>query len=137
MIQSVHQTSLYCNISTFDFALECYFIAVFLYFRVKYRDYTKSSGPGTEIIALVDITRRKALKFKVRTVNQRDTPLKHKNNLNTNMHSTIHISLISRKRYMWQFALYIFMLSKQKYFFYILSEKLAPPPPPDMCMGNK
>lgn len=72
----------YCYISMFDFALESYSTVVFVNFRVKYCDYYKSSGAGTEIIAVVDITRRKALKSKVRTVNNWDTPKKHKHNIN-------------------------------------------------------
>lgn len=78
MISIIQEAFSYCYMSIFDLALRQHFIVVFVYFRVKYCDYSKSSGPGTEIIALVDIRQRKAqFKFKVRTVNNCDTPVKH------------------------------------------------------------
>lgn len=125
VIQTIHQAFSYCYMSTFIFALKCFSIVVFVYFRMKYSDYTKSSSPGTEIIAVVDITLWKALTFKVRTVNHWDTHLKHNYNFNRNIHSMVPIFLISRKRYVWPFALCIFILSKKKSHFFILSEKNA------------
>lgn len=51
MISIIQEAFSYCYMSIFDLALRQHFIVVFVYFRVKYCDYSKSSGPGTEIIA--------------------------------------------------------------------------------------